>query len=271
MLDPILSTLLVLLGAGPGQDPVTPPPAPSPGEVRSAVEALERAFEGGEAGERVRAIEAAASLADPAVVEKLAQGLDDEQASVRQAALRALRFQPHASAVDALHTSLRKKSRQKVEDKELAELLLAVGQHASPSSIELLCGGTLDRTREHSTRARIHALGRVRDPRAVAELIALMNKAGGGRGGAGNLFERDFRLSLWALTGSDQGAARESWMRWWNDNKRTLELSGEPPDQPRALAAQWRRMWSPPRASDGGRGGAGDGPGKARRGGGEGS
>jgi hypothetical protein len=183
---------------------------------------------------------------------------------VRAAALEALRYQEHPSAVDALNKCLRKRARRKPEDKELAELFGAVGQHGDASSLELLCGGTLDRTREHSTRARIQALGRVRDPRSVAELIALMNKAGGGRGGAGNLFDRDFRLALWALTGTDEGGARESWMRWWNDNKKSLELPEAPPDEPRALAAQWRRLWAPPRN----RAQAGKGPGRGRRGGG---
>jgi hypothetical protein len=235
---------LALLALAPAAQDPTPPPAPPPEQVQAAVEALEEAFSQGEAGERVRAIEAGAGIAAAEVVQAIARGLDDKEASVRTAALSALRYQAHPSALEALHAAYRKAARKKIEDKELAELILAIGQHASASSFELLSGGALDRTREHSTRARIRALGRVRDPRAVEELIALMNKAGRGRGGAGGLFERDFRLSLWALTGTDEGAARESWMRWWNDHKRTLTLPEEIAVEPRQLAVQWRALWS---------------------------
>ena len=232
----------LLTFAATAQDP-TPPPGPPPEQVARAVETLEQAFARGEAGERVRAIEAGAALASAEVVRQIARGLEDEDAHVRAAALGALRFQEHPSALEALHAAYKKAARKKPDDKELGELILAIGQHASRSSLELLSGGALDRTREHSTRARIRALGRVRDPAAVEELIGLMNKAGGGRGGAGNLFDRDFRLSLWALTGTDEGAARESWMRWWNDNKRELTLPEELPEEPRQLAAQWRSLW----------------------------
>jgi len=267
MATALLTLLLALLPAPRPQDPAPTPPAPAPEVVEAAVEGLEKAFAKGEAGERVRAIEAAAEVADAKVVDLLARGLDDKELEVRSAALEALRFQEHPSAVDALNKCLRKKGHQKIDDKELAALILAVGQHGSATSLGLLSGGALDRTREHSTRARIQALGHVRDPRSVEELIALMNKAGGGRGGAGSLFDRDFRLSLWALTGTDEGGARESWMRWWNDNKHTLELPDEPAETPRALAVQWRAMWATPRERQRERHKDGNGPGRGRRGG----
>jgi HEAT repeat protein len=258
---PFLALVLTLLAAPPAQDPKPPPPPPAPEAVRSAVEALERAFSKGESGERVRAIEAAAELADESVVGQIARGLDDKEPGVRQAAVKALRFQSHPKAIEPLNAALKKQVRREIPDQELAALITAVGQHASRSSLELLAGGTLERTHEHSTRARILALGRIRDPEAVAELIALMNKAGQGQAGAGNLYDRDFRLALWALTGRDEGAARESWMRWWNDNKRTLEIAPEPALEPRPLALQWRRLWARPRAQDEGP----PGPGKRRK------
>jgi hypothetical protein len=252
MVPTILATLL-LLAAPPAQDPDAPPPGPSPEQVEAALARLEAAFDGGEAGERIRAIGAAADVADAEVVERIADALGDKEGSVGAAALEALRYSLHPAAVGALEDHLRRRSRQKPEDEELAALLLAVGQHGAATSLPLLAGGTLDRTRERSTRARIQALGRIRDPRAVGELISLMNKAGRGRGGAGNLFDRDFRLALWALTGTDEGAAQESWMRWWNDHKHDLELPEEAPGQPRALAMQWRALWASPRDREQGR------------------
>ena len=241
------TTLLALLPlvAAP-QDEGSKPPPPDPARVAAALESLETAMKRGEVGDRVRAIEGAADLADAEVLGWIARGLGDKQPEVRAAAVAALRYQPHPAALKALEDALRKAPRSPDEDKAVAELVLAVGQHASPGSLALLTAGGLDRTRSHTTRARIQALGRVRDPRAVEELIALMNKAGNGRLGGGQLFDGDLRLSLWALTGTDEGPARESWMRWWNDHKRDFGVAPEVPEEPRALAARWKALWETP-------------------------
>ena len=124
----------LLTFAATAQDP-TPPPGPPPEQVARAVETLEQAFARGEAGERVRAIEAGAALASAEVVRQIARGLEDEDAHVRAAALGALRFQEHPSALEALHAAYKKAARKKPDDKELGELILAIGQHASRSSL----------------------------------------------------------------------------------------------------------------------------------------
>lgn len=227
-----------------------PPTAPDPARVEAALEALETAWKGDAGGERIRAIEGAADLYDARVIASIARGLDERDAAVREAAVSALRHQPHPAALERLHAALRKAPRSPDEDRRVAELVLAVGQHGSPSSLSLLADGGLDRTRSHTTRARIQALGRVRDPRAVEELFSLMNKAGQGRLGGGSQFEADLRQSLWALTGVDEGLARENWMRWWNDHKRDFTVAPEPPEEPRALATRWRVLWESPAERD---------------------
>lgn len=240
----VLLALLPLF-AQPQEEGAQPPPAPDPARVEAALAALESAWKGGEAGEQVRAIEGAADLGDAQVIAAIARGLDQREAAVRDAAVAALRYQPHPAALERLHAALRKAPRSPDEDRRVSELVLAVGQHESVSSLELLEDGALDRTREHTTRARIRALGRVRDPAAIEALIALMNKAGNGARGGG-AFEVDFRLSLWALSGIDVGQTRESWMRWWNDSKRDFRVPPEPAQEPRALAQRWRALWETP-------------------------
>ncbi len=243
----ITSAGLLLVLAAPaalGQDP-PPAPPPTPERIEAAVQNLERAFLQGELGERLRAIEEAADLADPKVIRALAQGLGDREGPVRLAAVEALRFQHHPAALAELHAALEKERIPKVEDKELAELILAIGQHASASSFELLAGRPLDSLHEHSNRARILALGRIRTPASVSELIALMNKAG--RGARGHTqFQGDFRLALWALTGTDEGIGIAGWQRWWNDHKHALELPDELAEKPRQLALRWRVTWITP-------------------------
>lgn len=264
-MNPLALLLLLAFPAAPApQDPPPPAPEPSPEAVRAAVEGLERAFSEGQPGERLRAIEAAAGLAAPEVAAAIGRGLRDAEAEVRAAAVDALRYMPHPAALDELHALLRKDRELRKRDKELAQVYLAIGQHASPGSLALLADGPLDSIHEHSTRARILAMGRVRDPQAVAELVSLMNKAGRGRRGPD--FRNDFRLALWALTGSDEGTTYEAWQRWWNDNKRDLTLPEGVAETPRELAARWRMTWrSPGERGEGPAGGRGQG---RRRGGG---
>lgn len=242
----ILLVTLLSLAAAPQDSGGAAAAPPDPAAVAAALESLEAAWKSDAAGERVRAIEGAAALGETRVIAAVARGLEDRDPAVRAAAVGALRHQPHPEALERLHAALRKAPRSPDEDRRVSELVAAVGQHASPTSLALLSEGGLDRTRAHTTRARIQALGRVRDARAVEELIALMNKAGGGPLGGGAQFDADLRLSLWALTGVDEGPARESWMRWWNDHKRDFAVAPQPPTEPRALAARWRTLWETP-------------------------
>jgi hypothetical protein len=240
-----LVLLALLPWIAPPQEPARSPAPPDPARVASALAALESAWKGGAAGERVRAIEEAAELGDAQVIAAIARGLDQREDAVRDAAVAALRYQPHPAALERLHAALRAAPRSPEQDARVAELVLAVGQHASPSSIELLADASPDRTREHTTRARIRALGRVRDRAALEALNALRRKAGtGARGGA--LFDADFRLALWSLTGTDPGLAPESWTRWWNEHGRDFAVAPQPPEEPRLLAQRWRALWETP-------------------------
>ena len=44
-------------------------------------------------------------------------------------------------------------------------------------------------------------------------------------------------------TGSDAGVSRDSWMRWWNDNKKRLEVASTQPKLPRDEQLRWSRYW----------------------------
>jgi len=236
------------------QEPEREPPSKE--LVESVLDTLKRAFASGESGERLRALEAARDVVHEDVVVLVARGLKDKEIEVRTAALEILRYHEHPRALAELERAHAKnKEFGEKKDEARAELVLAIGQHASPGSLKLLARGSLDSVRKHTTRARIQALGRIRSKDAVEELIALMNKAGRGRQGQGSQFQSDLRLSLWALTGTDEGRVREDWQRWWNDNKRDLRLPEEPSSEPRQLAQRWRRAWATP--EDGERKGSG--------------
>jgi hypothetical protein len=92
-------------------------------------------------------------------------------------------------------------------------------------------------------RARILGLGRIRDRRAVLELIGMMKKAGRARVAP---YMDDFRLSLLVLTGADHGASQDEWFAWWNEHKKTLVVPPEPPPVPERDWRRWASYWGLP-------------------------
>jgi hypothetical protein len=221
------------------QDPPKPAP-PDPEKVKAAVAQLTEAFAKPDAGPRLRAIEAAAPLADAAVVKGIARGLADKEAAVQEAAIEALRFNEHKQALDELHG----RAKQKAAKENLvtyAKLLRAVGQHGSPSSLELLGENPWSALDAQVIEAKIMGLSRIRTKAAVKTLTDMMEMGGPNRI---QPFMQDFRVALWSLTGADQGASRELWLKWYRDHKDKLEVSAAPTAEPRELAQRWKRYWA---------------------------
>jgi hypothetical protein len=53
----------------------------------------------------------------------------------------------------------------------------------------------------------------------------------------------NLRVALMVLTGVDQGTSQDAWMAWWNDHKKTLEISPTPPALPRSIQNRWNEYW----------------------------
>jgi hypothetical protein len=216
------------------------PVAPDPARVKAAVAELKAAFAATAAGPRLRAIESAAALADAEVVEWIGHGLSDKDPSVQQAAIEALRFNEHKKAVDELIT----RAKQKAAKEDLpvyATLIRAIGQHGSPVAIDVLNDNPWSTPDAQVLQAKILSLGRIHTKEAVKALCDLMEVAGINKI---EPFMKDFRLSLWALTGADQGESRELWLKWYRDNKDKLTIAAAPPAEPKELAKRWRRYWA---------------------------
>lgn len=239
------------------QDPPKPV-EPDAAKVKAAVTALKEAFARPEAGPRLRAIEASAELADAEVVELIGRGLDDKDVSVQKGAIEALRFNEHKKSLEELH----KRAKLKAAKEDLptyASLIRAIGQHGSPTSIEILSDNPWSTPDMQVLQAKIQGLGHIRTKEALKALCDLMEVAGINKI---EPFMKDFRLSLWALTGADQGTSRDLWLKWYRDNKDKLKIAPEPAAEPKELAARWRRTWAKPSEEE-----DGDAPRKRKQGG----
>jgi HEAT repeat protein len=223
-----------LLALAPLQEP--PPDAKA---VEKAVVELETAFTKGKTPERIAAIENAATLADPAVIARIARGLKDADATVQAAAIEALRYLRHADALEALHELAKRDKKLQKDPEQYAKLLKAIGQHGSPSSIPVLAEGGLTPD-ANLTRARLLALANIRDKAALEQLMTLMHAAGRDKV---DEHMQAFQLALIRLTGADHGTSQDAWTAWWNEHKKTFEVSAEPPLLTKPMQMRWDDFW----------------------------
>ena len=224
-----------------------PPAPPDPVRVKAVVTEIEKAFKSGDMAARVQAIEAGAPLVDAEVIDRIAKGLRDKESDVQKAAIEALRGMDHPSAVKGLEEGLKREPRL-VKDVELHALALrALGQHGRPSSIDLLTDDFWSDLDQRLMQARILGLGRIRTKASVEKLIDLMKMRGPHKIQAQMQL---FRTSLIVLTGADQGASQEGWMKWWNDNKAKLEVAAKPAALPKQLQNQWDAYWNEGKAAE---------------------
>jgi len=219
------------------------PPAPAPPtdeQVEQAVAKLRAVLAKGAFDEKVAAITEAEACLHADVVAVIAGALRDDAAEVRVAAAESLGRMDVEAALDALHTAV--KRRATVEEEALAVALYkSIGRHGDPASIDVLEDNALG-SPDKVAQARILALGRIRDIESVEALMGLMNKLRVAKG-AGSKQMQELRVALHVLTGVDQGADRRDWQRWWNDSKRTLEISAEVPELDRKLERLWDEFW----------------------------
>jgi len=234
----MISTLglaLLTLCAAP-QDP----DVPSADTVKATVEAVEEALAKGTPEDRIEALANASSVPDAAVAKAVAKALRNKEASVQTAALQSLRFMRHPEALAALH-SCYKSNKSLAKDEALSGVLLkAIGQHADPSSIKVLADSPFSTVNNGAIRARLLGLGNIRDKQSVEELMALMKKVSRRKI---EPFMGEFRLAMLRLTGHDEGRSVDLWMKWWNNNKRELEVAKVAPKMPRRDQENWDDYW----------------------------
>ena len=219
--------------------PRTQAAEPTPERVGAAVADLRAAYAQKDLDLLVGAL-AANRVSASKVVALLAKGLDHKSPKIRQAALEALRFTPHTLALRKLH-NLCKRNSKLCEDEQLGPLLYkAIGQHGQVSSIPFLTDKLLSVVNPDIIRARIFALGHIRDRKAIDALIELQRAA---KPGVVARYARALRMSLMQVTGVDRGESAERWRSWWSDHKAKFEVPEHPPLLPNDLQRAWDSFW----------------------------
>lgn len=233
MLNLILALSLVF--------PALQGPAPvDPKRIDAAVTELDVAFKSGKTDDRIRAIRAGMLVLDGKVVDGIARGLKDDDATVRRAAIEALGRMRHPHALDALH-AFAKSSRDALQkDEELYPATLrAIARHGSASSIEILVDDPFSQRTYAAVRARILGLGNIRSEKAVEALFDLLSKVGVNQA---DRHMDDVRLALVHLTGVDNGKDPQLWTKWWRDQK-NYKLPETEPEMKRLDRVAWNEYW----------------------------
>jgi hypothetical protein len=231
----LIPLLLLLCTCLPDEKPAPPDAA----RVKATVGALDKAFDKGTPEARLAAIESAQEVLDGAVIDALAKGLKrKDEPAVRDATVEALRAMKHPKAFDAL-LEFAKQSPTRKDEKLYPGVLRALASHGDKRAIPLLRDGALGTAPYKVDEARIYGLGNIRDPDSVEALIGLMNTLGPHKIAP---FMNEISLSLTVLTGAE-GQRYEDWQRWWNDNKKKLEIAPQMPELPKGKLARWHQFW----------------------------
>ncbi len=225
---------LSLLVSAPSEDP------PDTKRVEATVAELDRAFKGGKAEDKIRAIRAAMEVPDGKVIEGIARGLKDDDPTVKRGTVEALGRMRHPAALETLHGFVRGSRASLQKDEELFPATLrAIARHGDPTSIDILVDEPFSQRNYPTIRARILGLGNIRSEKSVEALFGLIQKVGV------NAVDRhmdDVRLALVKLTGVDQGKNPELWAKWWREQK-NYKLPEIIPELKRVDRVAWNEYW----------------------------
>lgn len=238
-----LVMLITCLGGTAQQPAPVRDPAPDPA---AAIERLQTTFADKDPGRALAAVEACGRIANDDVVKQVAKGLSHKEPLVQRAVLQALRHNSQPAALTALLAAAGSE-KLLADDKVAADYYLALGQKGDAKALPVLTKGLhVDRGSE-VTGARILAIGHIRSPQSVAELMQMLKSGGGGRrGGGGNPHMKDLRLALAALTGEDFGGDATAWIQWWADHDNGYKLPAHEGQLPKGLARTWETTWRDP-------------------------
>ena len=250
--------------------------------IQDTVAALEAAFgKDGSTAKKTEAIAAAVPVVDARVISAMQKGLTDKESSVVVVTVESLGKMKHPAALDALVSFYKREHKKLADDLTIMPALIkGIGRHGSPTTIALLKEDAFDQKTYLSGQARILSLGNIRTLQALEALMDLSKMVGPNRMDG---LRNDMRVSIGQLTGLDLGPDSIAWTRWWNDNKKSFEVTKEPPKLDAALQRPWAAYWGTgegargsrrrtgePGAEPGGEGegeGGGEGGGEGRGGG----
>jgi hypothetical protein len=231
---------------------------PDPAVVEAMVDRIQAAYAEKDTNEILSAFTAARAVLHKDVAKEVAKGIKKKDKNVQKGAIECLRWMKHPEALKALHDTCKRNKTLMKDDDLAATVLKAIGQHGDPGSIDLLCDNIPPPGKNRILQACVLGLGRIRTDASLEAAIGLMRKTGPrGRRASSNVHIGDMRTTLVVLTGVDNGPRMDAWIEWWNDNKKTFEVSAKMPEVPKDVLRRWQKYWEiqPTKKERGGRGG----------------
>lgn len=229
------------------QDPPKPKP-PDPQAVQAAIQKIDNAFQTGQPADRIAAIQAAASLADPNVARAIGHGLYADDRGVKLAAVEALRFLGVPRALEELQDYWRRANQQLRNEPDLAaSVLQAIGQYGDPSSIAIFTRNPFETPAYPAIKARVMGLANIRTNQALAGIIGLMRMVSVN---TDQSYMSDLRLALYRLSGQDLGDDPNQWFSWYENNQNQIQISKTPPELPKHDQNRWDAYWAKPGAEN---------------------
>jgi len=223
------------------EDKTDEPKGPDKDAIKKALEELDVAFDKDtEVPECIATIESMGEVPCKEVAHALAKGLKHKDLEIVHATLLVLAKMDVDEALKEIVGFHKRDRRLKKDEELLASTLKAIGWHGDPSAIDILSKDVFTHANRDVIRARILGLGRIRTPEAAEAVMSLLKSSGKGKI---QPYMEDLNLSLSILTGADNGKSQDRWIQWWNDNKRDLEISEEPPRIDKQLQKKWDKYW----------------------------
>jgi thioredoxin-related protein len=190
--------------------------------LEKAIASFEASLKGDVEQDKVDAAQKLIDLKDPKVVKPLTSGLSDPSVKLKELIAPAILQLDLKNGLTPVLKWVMKESNNKLAVKGWD----AIGETGDLRAVPALEDNVLEAPSQEITRARIRALGNMRDKSVVDFLIDLPFKVKGkGRGpGGGGGIHKEIQTSLNKLTGQDFGDDWLGWKRWWRDAAKTFKF-----------------------------------------------
>jgi HEAT repeat protein len=211
-------------GVLPEKKPVKPIVAPgktdlNEDEIDELVGNFRKQYKEADGMGKVDAIRSIAAVKHKKVAKALLSGLGSRDPMVRKAAAEALKTQADKSTTGKLVTALAKEVQEDIK----ILLIEALGEIGDPRAVPAITKDLVRPGQPAVTKAKIVALGKIRDKRCIEALIDFMWKWGRGS----RDFRRELHTALTTLTGKDYGNDRRAWKDWWERTKKWFRFPKE--------------------------------------------
>ena len=208
---------------------------------KAAVKKLTDGLRSEEANERQAALVDAAKTPYPEVIKVFGKVLEGKSNDLAMIAAELLGQMNEEQALDALRRFATRRRKALAKNPGLQEeVIRAMGRYRSSEVIPLLIKGAFEEENSMIRRARVFAVANARSTAAAKAIFGEMKKTDAKRlrGRLANI-----RPALIYLTGTDAGKNPDRWLQWWEANRRSFEVPGQPPKLSGDFAVQWARFW----------------------------